>query len=402
MLQGKKIVLGVTGSIAAYKAVELTREFIRKDASVRVIMTKNATEFITPLTFQTLSGNPVYIDMFSFLQEYHFAHISLAEYADIMVIAPATANVIGKIASGLADDLLTTAIMTTKSPVLVCPAMNTHMYENPVVRSNIARLAEIGYLVMEPGYGILACSAEGSGRLPEVSDIVEEVESILSEKDLTGEKILITAGPTREPFDPVRFITNYSSGKMGYALANAARRRGAEVALISGPTTLAVPPGIAFVSVASAVEMRNAVMERMEGATIIIKAAAVADYRPAIRSGSKIKKRQGTLTLSLERNPDIIAEIGKIKGRRILVGFAVETENLVENAMVKLVEKNMDLIVANDVTQVGAGFGHDTNIIRILDREGGQMELPMMEKTVAADRILDRIRELVTEKKFEK
>jgi phosphopantothenoylcysteine decarboxylase/phosphopantothenate--cysteine ligase len=399
MLQGKKIVLGVTGGIAAYKAAELTREFVRKGADVRVIMTKNAMEFVTPLTFRTLSGYPVYADMFHSTEGYNLTHISLATFADILLIAPATANIIGKIAAGMADDLLSTVVMATKAPVLMCPAMNAHMYENPIVQKNIEKLTTGGYAFMEPGYGELACASEGRGRLPDVSEIVEEVEAILTEKDLSGEKILVTAGPTREPFDPVRYITNYSSGKMGYALAIAARRRGAKVVLISGPISLPVPRGMTVETVSSAVEMRNAVMSHLKASTVVIKAAAVADYRPDVRSESKIKKRPGPMTLTLARNPDIIAEVGKKKGNRILVGFAVETENLIENAQVKMVNKNMDLIVANDVTQAGAGFGYDTNIIRILDRDGGQQELPIMDKMEAADRILDRIRNIIIARK---
>jgi len=399
MLHGKKIVLGVTGSIAAYKAAELARECVRRGAAVKVVMTKHATEFITPLTFQTLTGHVTYSDMFSPAQDYSLAHISLAEYADMVVIAPATANIIGKVAAGLADDLLSTTVMTTRAPVLICPAMNTNMYENVIVQENIMKLKSRGCLFMEPGYGDLACSAEGYGRLPEIIDIAEEIEALLTVKDLSGERILVTAGPTREPFDPVRYITNYSSGKMGYALAIAGRRRGADVILISGPSSLAAPRGVTFVAISSAVEMRDAVMAHLKASTIVIKAAAVADYRPATRSGSKMKKKAGPLTLSLERNPDIIAEIGKRKGNRILVGFAVETENLIENARDKLMNKHMDIIVANDVTQAGAGFGHDTNIIKILDRSGGQWELPMMDKMTAADRILDRIREIMDRRK---
>ena len=402
MLSGKKILLGVTGGIAAYKAAELTREFVKGGASVKVIMTKNASEFITPLTMQTLSGNPVYSEMYSCGSDFDFAHISLAEYPDVVVIAPATANIIGKIAAGLADDLLTTTVITTKSPVLICPAMNTNMFANVIVKENISKLASIGYLFMEPGYGEMACHSEGYGRLPDVSDIVEEVQSILTAKDLTGEQILVTAGPTREPLDPVRFITNYSSGKMGYAIAIAGRQRGARVVLVSGPTSLPVPRGIQFVPVTSAVEMRDAVMEYLEASTVVIKAAAVADYRPAARSGSKIKKRSGPLSLLLERNPDIISEVGLRKGERILVGFAVETEDLIENAKAKLLNKNMDLIVANDVMQEGAGFGCNTNIIKILDREGGQLELPMMDKMEAAERIMDRIREIIVSRRQKK
>lgn len=392
MLKGKKIVLGITGGIAAYKSAELTREFVKRGADVKVIMTGNATEFIAPLTLQTLSGNSVYMDMFLPADKSEISHISLADEADILIIAPATANIIGKIASGLADDLLSTTVMATKAPVLICPAMNTNMYANDIVRENISKLASKNYFFVEPGYGELACGTEGPGRFPPLEDIVEEVESILTKSDLAGEKILITAGPTQEPFDPVRYITNYSSGKMGYALATMARRRGAEVTLISGPTSLPEPFGVKFLQVSSTIEMRNAVMNNMEDSTIIIKAAAVADFRPAAISDDKIKKGDGSLSVRLERNPDIISEVGKMKGDRILVGFAVETENLIENARGKMTEKNMDIIVANDVTQDGAGFRTDTNIVKILDREGGLEELPLLDKIEVAERILDRIK----------
>ncbi len=398
MLKDKKIVLGITGGIAAYKAAELTREFVKRGASVKVIMTRNATEFITPLTLQTLSGHPVFTDMFTLTKEFEMAHISLAEYADIIVIVPATANIIGKIASGVADDLLTTTVTATNSPVLICPAMNNNMYDNMIVRDNIRKLSSCGYLFMEPGYGDLACRTEGAGRLPETDDIVERVGCILTPQDLKGENVLVTAGPTREPFDPVRFITNYSSGKMGYALAVAGKRRGAGVTLISGPTALTVPSGVKFISVQSALEMRDAVMENYEAASVIIKAAAVADYRPQARMDSKIKKQDVELVIHLERNPDIIAEVGKKKGNRILVGFAVETENVMGNARAKLIEKNMDMIVANDVTEEGAGFGCDTNIIKILSADGTVEEIPLMSKTEAADMILDRVKKIILQR----
>jgi phosphopantothenoylcysteine decarboxylase/phosphopantothenate--cysteine ligase len=396
MLKDKRIVLGITGGIAAYKSAELTREFIKKEAAVRVVMTKNAAEFITPLTLQTLCGHPVFTDMYAPLTDFDMAHISLAEYADVIVIAPATANIIGKIAAGMADDILTTTVLATKAPVLICPAMNVNMYDNAIVKENISRLTARGYLLMEPGYGELACKTEGYGRLPELQDIVEEVESILTPKDLQGETILVTAGPTREPFDPVRYITNYSSGKMGYALAIAAKRRGAKVTLISGPTALPAPWDIKFVAVASAVDMRDAVMEHLDSATVVIKAAAVADYRPSLRSAAKIKKGGGGLDLQLERNPDIILEVGRKKGNCILVGFAVETENLVENARNKMKKKNMDIIVANDVTKEGAGFGYDTNIIKILSPDGEIESIALMSKMEVADRILDRVKKIIT------
>lgn len=391
MLAGSKIVLGITGGIAAYKAAGLTRLLVKQGAAVKVIMTAHAREFITPLTLQTLSGQPVYSDMFAPWQEDGLAHISLADYADILVIAPATANSIGKIAGGLADDLLTTTVMATKAPVLLCPAMNANMLAQASVQENIEKLAARGFYLLAPAYGELACKAAGAGRLPEIEDIVEEIETILTAKDLTGEKILVTAGPTREPLDPVRFITNYSSGKMGYALAIAAKRRGAEVTLVSGPSTLPMPRGVKCIGVSTAVEMRDAVLENYQQSTVVIKAAAVADYRPAVLAENKIKKRDDTLLLKLERNPDIIAELGKNKGKRILIGFAMESENLVENAASKMAKKNMDYIVANLVTKKGAGFQGDTNIVTIMGRDGVIEELPLLDKMQVADRILDKL-----------
>ena len=399
MMKGKKILLAVTGGIAAYKSAELIRLFIKNDAQVKVLMTKNAQEFITPLTLQTLSSHPVYRETFSLIKDFDIAHIALAQEADILVIAPATANIIGKIATGLADDLLTTVVMATKAPVLICPSMNTNMYENVIVRENIQKLTSRGYHMMEADSGELACKSEGVGRLPELSDIVEEVKSILTEKDLVGETVLVTAGPTREPLDPVRFITNYSSGKMGYALASRARRRGASVILISGPTVLSVPRGVTYVPVSTAVEMRHAVMKNLKQSTIVIKSAAVADYRPSVCADAKIKKKDGPWTLYLERNPDIIAEIGKKKKERILIGFAMESEDLIKNAKAKMLAKNMDLIVANDVKQKDAGFQSDTNIVKILDRDGGIEELPVMDKMDVADRILDRVKMIITRRR---
>lgn len=395
MMKGKKILLAVTGGIAAYKSAELIRLFIKDDAQVKVLMTKNAQEFITPLTLQTLSSHPVYRETFSLIKDFDIAHIALAQEADILVIAPATANIIGKIAAGLADDLLTTVVMATKAPVLICPSMNTNMYENVIVRENIQKLTSRGYHMMEADSGELACKSEGVGRLPELSDIIEEVKSILTEKDLAGETVLVTAGPTREPLDPVRFITNYSSGKMGYALASRARRRGASVILISGPTVLSVPRGVTYVPISTAVEMRHAVMKNLKQSTIVIKSAAVADYRPSVCADAKIKKKDGPWTLYLERNPDIIAEIGKKKKERILIGFALESEDLIKNAKAKMLTKNMDLIVANDVKQKDAGFQSDTNIVKILDRDGGIEELPLMDKIDVADRILDRAKMII-------
>lgn len=391
MLKGKKIVLGITGGIAAYKSAELTRALIKEGAQVKVIMTKSATEFITPLTLQTLSQNQVYTDMFVPTEKYDMAHIALAEYADAFVIAPATGNIIGKIACGIADDLLSTTIMAGAKPTLVCPAMNDKMLANPILQENIKKLRKYGYIVMESGVGELACKTQGAGRLPDIEEIIGEIEALLTPKDFAGEKFLITAGPTQEPLDPVRFITNSSSGKMGYALARAAHRRGAHVTLISGPTNLVAPPVEKLIDVRTAREMHKAVLENYKKATIIIKAAAVSDYRPKEFSKDKIKKAKNTLSLNLEKNPDIIGEIGKNKGGRIVVGFAMETQNLLTNAKAKLEKKNMDLIVANDLREEGAGFQADTNIITIIDNKGKTQSLGKMTKIEAADEILNRI-----------
>jgi len=399
MIKNKNIVLGVTGGIAAYKAAELTRALIKEGANVKVIMTKNATEFVKPLTLKTLSRNQVYTDIFISEKEYNMAHIALADFADIFVIAPATANIIGKMASGIGDDLLSTTIMAQEKPTLICPAMNDKMLSNPIVRENIHKLKKIGYVIMESGEGELACKTTGKGRLPDVSDIVQEIKTLLVPKDLKGLKILITAGPTEEPIDPVRFITNLSSGKMGYALAAVAQQRGARVTLVSGPTHLSEPHVEKMINVRTAEEMRRAVISEYKKADIIIKAAAVADYRPKVTAKEKIKKDGIRITLELERNPDIIEEIGKNKGNRILVGFAMETENLLANAREKLKKKNMDLIVANNLREEGSGFRADTNVIRIMDR-AGKVESPgKMTKMQAAGRILDRIGKMMKKKR---
>ena len=393
--------LCVTGGIAVYKAVLLLREFSRRGANVRVVMTENACKFVASLTFETLSGNPVFTDLFCVTEKVEIPHIFLADFPELIVIAPATANIIGKIAGGIADDLLSTLITASKAPVLICPAMNVTMYENKIVQKNLADLASSGYLIMAPGYGPLACRTEGQGRLPEPVDIAEEVEYVLAQKDLAGERILVTAGPTQEPLDPVRFISNYSSGKMGYALALAARRRGAEVTLISGPASLAPPPGVGFVPVKTALEMRDAVLAHFQQATVVIKAAAVADYRPAIYEPAKIKKKKGRMNIPLERNPDILSEIAGQKGNRIIVGFSMESDHILENAREKLIAKGMDFIVANDVTEAGAGFQGDTNIVRILDKDGTLKEYPLMEKLEVAGIILDRVK-TIREKGVEK
>lgn len=388
------IVLGVSGGIACYKAVELVRLLVKAGCSVQVIMTRSAMEFITPLTFQTLSGHPVASETFSLTQESEIGHINLADSADLFVIAPATANIIGKIANGIADDVLTTVLMATQAPVLIAPAMNIHMYENPILQENLRKLRRVGYHLLEPAEGFLACGYEGKGRLPEPEKIAEEIQRLLKPKDLIGERFLITAGPNREPLDPVRYLSNRSSGKMGYALTRAALRRGAEVALVSGPTALEAPAGARTTQVTTAAEMRAAVLKEFSTSTAVIMAAAVSDYRPVMRSDKKIKRGKGPIELRLAPNPDILKELGVAKGGRLLIGFAAETEELTVNAAKKLSEKNLDMIVANNVAQAGSGFDGDTNIATILDRSGATRALPLMSKDDLADRIFDHFLEL--------
>jgi len=385
------LVLGVTGGIACYKAVELVRLLVKDGFVVQVIMTRGAMEFVTPLTFQTLSGMPVATETFNLTQESEIGHINLADSADLFVIAPATANVIGKVAAGIADDLLTTVLMATKAPVLIAPAMNIHMYENPILQENVRKLRRLGYHFIEPAEGYLACGYEGKGRLPEPEKILEEIRRLLKKKDLVGEKLLITAGPNREPLDPVRYLSNRSSGKMGYALARAAIRRGAEVALISGPTELEPPAGARLTSVTTAAEMRHAVLEEFSECTAVIMAAAVSDYRPVDFARKKIKRGKGPIELRLEPNPDILKEISARKNGKMLVGFAAETGELVANAAKKLKDKNLDMIVANDVSEAGAGFDVDTNVATILDRAGTVRSLPLMSKDELAEQILDHL-----------
>lgn len=351
-------------------------------------------EFVTPLTFQTLSGRPVASETFDLVQESQIGHIHLADSADVFVVAPATANMIGKIAAGIADGLLTTILMATRAPVLIAPAMNIHMYENPVLQENLRKLRRLGYHVMEPGEGYLACGYEGKGRLPEPETILDEVRRLLRQKDLAGERLLVTAGPSREPLDPVRYISNRSSGKMGYALARAGLRRGAEVLLVSGPTGLEPPHGVKFQQVTTAEQMRRAVLDEFESCSAVIMAAAVADYRPVEVARQKIKRGKGALELRLEPNPDILKELGTRKNGKLLIGFAAETENLTGNAQKKLQEKNLDIIIANDVTQEGSGFDGDTNQVTIVDRGGAIRDLPLMSKDQVADRVLDHLLEL--------
>jgi phosphopantothenoylcysteine decarboxylase/phosphopantothenate--cysteine ligase len=385
------LTLGVTGGIACYKAVELVRLLVKDGFIVQVIMTRGAMEFVTPLTFQTLSGMPVATETFNLTQESEIGHINLADRADLFVIAPATANVIGKIAAGIADDLLTTVLMATQAPVLIAPAMNIHMYANPILQENIRKLRRLGYHFMEPAEGYLACGYEGKGRLPEPEKIVEEIRRLLKKKDLVGEKLLITAGPNREPLDPVRYLSNRSSGKMGYALARAGLRRGAEVLLVSGPTELETPAGARLIAVTTAAEMRHAVLEEFPQCTAVIMAAAVTDYRPVGFVNQKMKRGEGPIELRLEPNPDILKEIGATKSGKMLVGFAAETEELVANAEKKLREKNLDMIVANNVSEAGAGFDVDTNVATILDRNGTIRSLPLMSKDELAEQIFDHL-----------
>ncbi len=385
----KTIVIGVTGGIACYKAVELVRLLVKAGHRVQVIMTRGAMEFVTPLTFQTLSGHPVASETFNLTQESEIGHINLADSADLFVIAPATANIIGKIAGGIADDLLTTVLMATQAPVLIAPAMNIHMYDNPILQENLRKLHRVGYHILEPAEGFLACGYEGKGRLPDPEVIAAEVDRLLRKNDLTGERFLITAGPTREAIDPVRYISNRSSGKMGYALARAAARRGADVVLVSGPTALACPAGVRLVSVTTAVEMHDAVNKEFGAATAVVAAAAVADYRPVATAEQKIKRGKGPMELRLEPNPDIVKALGEHKNGKLLIGFAAETQDLTANAAKKLREKNLDMIVANNVAEAGSGFDGDTNIATILDRNGGTQALPLMSKDDLADRIYD-------------
>jgi phosphopantothenoylcysteine decarboxylase/phosphopantothenate--cysteine ligase len=391
IMKEKVIVLGVTGGIAAYKAAELVRLLVTAGAEVHIIMTNAAQQFVAPLTFQTISRNPVHSDLFNLIEEQEIGHISLAERADLFLVAPATANFVGKLASGIADDLLTTTVMATKAPVLIAPAMNTAMYQNPIYRENEEKLRSYGYHFVPPATGMLACGWEGEGKLQDPAVILEVALNVLSGKDLDGEKVLVTAGPTREELDPIRFFSNYSSGKMGYALARAARRRGAEVVLVSGPVSLEAPWGVDTVRVSSAGEMREAVLRAFPSASVVIKTAAVADYRPEERSSSKIKKTDSPLTVKLVKNPDILAELGRNKGDRLLVGFAAETGETSDSAAKKLQEKNLDLVVANDVTRAGAGFAVDTNIVTIFFSDGRVEELPLMGKDELADVILDRV-----------
>jgi phosphopantothenoylcysteine decarboxylase/phosphopantothenate--cysteine ligase len=389
--EGKTVVLGLTGGIACYKAAELVRVLTRNGATVRVMMSAGAQQFITPLTLQTLSGHPVATNTFALTQGSDIDHIRLADSADVLVIAPATANIIGKLAAGIADDLITTVALATRAPMVLAPAMNVHMYENPIVQANLDRLRTYGFRIVEPGEGSLACGYEGKGRLPDTEILQAEIERALSPQDLQDERVLITAGPNREPLDPVRFISNRSTGKMGFALAAAAWRRGAQVSLIAGPCALPTPHGVQRRDVVIAEEMRQAVSAAFEPATIVLMAAAVADYRPVRVAKEKLRKGGGPMALELERTADILAELAPRKGSRIVVGFAAETEQVIANAERKLAEKDLDLIVANDVAGADTGFAVDTNAVTIIDRTGHRETVPLMSKDAVADRILDRV-----------
>ncbi len=391
-LTGKTIVLGVTGGIAAYKAAALTSKLTQAGASVHVILTENAGKFVQPLTFQALSHRPVYTDTFEEPNPEAIAHIDLADKADLVLIAPATANVIGKLANGIADDMLTTTLLATRAPVMIAPAMNVNMYAHPAVTANMQKLAAYGYRFIEPGEGLLACGWIGKGRLAEPEEILQAVIDFFRvPRDLAGKRVLVTAGPTREKIDPVRYISNHSSGKMGYAIAEAARDRGAEVVLVSGPTALPRPAGVTFVPVESVLEMFDAVMARLETADIVVKSAAVSDYRPKAAHAHKLKKTGDELVLKLEKAPDILQTIGQRKTRQFVVGFAAETQNVEAYAREKMERKNLDMIVANDVLAEGAGMGADTNIVTILTRDGEVLSLPQMSKRAVADKLWDAV-----------
>ncbi len=392
-MNGKNVVLGITGGIAAYRAAQIAREMTKRGAHVYCILTRNATNFITQQTMETLTGNPAVVDMFARPDKWEVEHIALAKRADVFLVAPASANFIGKVASGVADDMLTTTVMATRAPLLIAPAMNSNMYENPVTQRNMQTLKTLlRAQFIEPKVGLLACNDVGKGHIADDETILEAVERALTPGDLTGKKVLVTAGPTREALDPVRFLTNRSSGRMGYALAEAAARRGAEVTLVSGPVALKCPTGVRREFVESTQDLYCAMERLCREQDVIIQAAAPADYRPAHIAGQKIKKADGeAMELKLVENPDVAAMVGsKKRPGQVLVAFAAETQNLSENAAKKLDKKNVDFIVGNDVTRPGAGFDVDTNIITIFDRSGAT-ELPMMKKTEVADKILDHV-----------
>ena len=391
MLKGKTVVIGVTGSIAAYKMADVASALVKMNADVHVLMTENACNFINPITFETLTSNKCIVDTFDRNFEFDVKHISLARKADIFIVAPASANIIGKIANGIADDMLSTTIMAADCKRIIAPAMNTHMYRNPIVQKNIATLKSLGYEFVSPSSGRLACGDIGEGKLADVNTIVDYIVRGVAKKDMEGKKLIVTAGPTQEAIDPVRFITNHSTGKMGYAIAERAALRGADVTLVSGPVSLNPPSGVKVVNIKSAEDMFNAVTSEYKTADIVIKAAAVADYRPAKVSGEKIKKELGMNVIELERTKDILQYLGEHKKEgQILCGFSMETENLMENSVKKLHKKNADIIIANIIKKDGAGFGTDTNVITIIT-ENDAVAYPIMTKYEAADEILNAI-----------
>ena len=393
MLKGKTVVLGVTGSIAAYKIASLASMLVKKQANVHVIMTQNAMNFINPITFETLTGHKCLVDTFDRNFEFQVEHVSLAKQADVVMIAPASANVIGKLAHGIADDMLTTTLLACRCPKFLSPAMNTAMYENPIVQDNLKILKKYGYEVITPASGYLACGDTGSGKMPEPETLYQYIEKELAgPKDLTGKKVLVTAGPTQENIDPVRYITNHSSGKMGYAVAKAAMLRGADVTLVSGQTALTPPMFVDYVQITTAGEMYQAVTSRSDEQDIIIKAAAVADYRPKTVYDNKVKKQDGQMSIELERTRDILAYLGEHKREnQFLCGFSMETENMIGNSRAKLQKKNLDMVAANNVKVEGAGFQGDTNVMTLITQDQ-EIALPLMSKEEVADKILDTIR----------
>ncbi len=409
MLTGKKVVLGVTGSIAAYKTANLASMLVKQNCRVQAVMTEHAAQFISPVTFETLTSQPCLTDTFTRQAPVEIHHLTLGQTADLLLIAPATANILGKIAHGIADDLLTSTVIAATCPVLIAPAMNVHMYRNPIVQENISRLKSFGYEIIAPEVGRLACDAVGEGKLASEDVLMDAVLKRLSvqttdekKQDLAGLRILVTAGPTREAVDPVRFITNRSSGRMGYAVAECARRRGAHVTLVSGPVSLPHPNGVCFVPVLSAEDMYREVMGRRRQQDIVIKAAAVADYRPKNVNPQKTKKQDGTLLLELERTKDILAELGSVKEKgQCICGFSMETERLAEHSRAKLLNKHADLIAANSLTESGAGFGGDTNRLLFLTKDGEE-DTGMRTKEACADLLLDRLYEIWKQKQGEK
>jgi phosphopantothenoylcysteine decarboxylase/phosphopantothenate--cysteine ligase len=394
VLTGKNITIGIAGGIAVYKVAEVVSGLVKMGAQVKVIMTSSAQQFVQPLTFSALTGHEVYTDTFKSPHS-GVTHIELAQKADLLVVAPATANIIAKMAVGIGDDLLSTVLLAANCPVIICPAMNTAMYKNPVVQQNILRLQQLGYHFIGPNCGRLACGTSGPGRMSEPAEILREIEELLKLGDLQGVNVLVSAGPTRESVDPVRFITNRSSGKMGYSIAKAAAQRGARVTLVSGPVNLAAPTGVDLIKVETAEQMRAAMLEHYNNADVVIKSAAVADYRPLCAVDKKIKKKDNHLTLELVKNPDILAELGQLKEQQVLVGFAAETDNLDAYAKEKLHKKNLDLLVANNVASPGAGFDVDTNVVSLYHRNGQVEHLPLMEKQQVAHQILDAVKPLL-------